>query len=106
MSYVKEIFEQAQIDAKKHTLEKMGEDVMIFPCGFAWVELECKKSDQLGKEFEKEGIMSWDPYKKSYYFWVGDYNQSMMHKEAHAEKLAEILSADLFREFKMNSRMD
>lgn len=106
MGYIKEIFDEAQIEAQRHTLETVGEDVMIYPCGFAWVELKCRKNSKIGKELESEEIFKWDDYLKVYKYWVGDYNQSIQHKEVHAEKLAEILSRELFVDFKMNSRMD
>ena len=106
MSYVKEIYEEADQKAREHTLKEVGEDVMIFPCGFAWVELKVQKRDKLGKELEKEDLMKWDDYRKCYRNWIGDYNQSMNHKEEHAMKMAEILSEEFQVKFTFNSRMD
>jgi len=106
MGYVKDIFDKAQEEARKYSLETVGKDVMIYPCGFAWVELKVRKNSKIGKEVEAEGIMDWDDYRKCYKYWVGGYNQSVQHKEAHAEKLAEILSNELFAPFEANSRLD
>jgi hypothetical protein len=106
MGYIKDIFDKAQIEARKYALEAEGDNIMVYPCGFAWVELKCRKNSKIGKELEKEGIMDWDDYEKRYKYWIGDYNQSMLHKAAHGKKLAEILSSELFAEFEMKSRMD
>jgi len=105
MENLKEIFQKAQLKAKEFTFEKMGENVMIYPCGFAWIFIKGKKS-YLGKEFERNGIMKWDDYKKQYYYWVGDYNQSALHKEAHAQKLSEILSEELGEKIEFGSKLD
>jgi hypothetical protein len=106
MGYIKDIFDEAQEEARKHAYEIAGKDVMIYPCGFAWVELKVRKNSKIGKEMEKEGIMDWDDYRKCYKYWVGEYNQSMEHKEAHAEMLATLLSEQLFEHFTYDSRMD
>lgn len=106
MGYIKDIFDEAQKEAQKYAIETAGDNVMVYPCGFAWVELKCRKNSKIGKQLESEGIMDWEPYRKVYKYWVGDYNQSMMHKLAHAEKLAEILSEELFVNFEADSRMD
>lgn len=105
-SYVKEVFENATKAAREHAYKKVGDNVMIYPCGFAWVELKVKKNNKLGKELEKEEMMMWDPISKSYKHWVAEYNQSMLHKEAHAEKMAQILFEELFELFEAKSRLD
>jgi hypothetical protein len=108
MNY-KDIFNQANIDAKALTLAECGDNIMIYPCGFAWISLRNGikgKRNPLGKELEADGLLSYDDYRKCYYYWVGDYNQSMTHKEAHAKYMAEILTEKLGVNFEYDSRMD
>ena len=108
MNY-KAIFQQANNDAEVLALVEMGNDIMIYPCGFAWVYLRNGikgKRNPLGKELEALGLFSYDDYKKHYYYWVGGYNQSMLHKEAHAKHMAEILSEKMGVQFDYDSRMD
>jgi len=108
MNY-KAIFQMADDDAEVLTLLECGNDVMIYPCGFAWVTLRNGikgKRNPLGKELERLGIMSYDDYKKCYYLWIGKYNQSMNHKEAHAKYMAEILKEKIGVDFGYGSRMD
>jgi len=106
MTYLKELFEEGNEIARKFAIKKEGENNMIYPCGFAWVILKVPKNNKLGKELEKEDLMYWDSYRKEYHLWVGGHNQSMLHKVAHAEALANFLSEELFAEFTFNSRMD
>lgn len=103
---IREAFEIANLQAQAHTYISVGKDVMIYPCGFAWVYLKVKKNDKLGKLLEAAGVMEWDNYPKHYYYWVGDYNQSALHKETHAEKLAELLSIEFEQTFKYGSKLD
>ena len=108
MSY-KDIFNQANNAAEVLTLAELGNDVMIYPCGFASVFLKNGikgKRNPLGKELMALGLFSYDDYRKHYYYWVGGYNQSMLHKEAHAKHMAEILSEKMGVQFGYNSRMD
>ena len=106
MTYLKDLFEEGNEIAHNHAIKKEGQNIMIFPCGFAWVELHVKKSDKLGKQLEEEVLMGWDPYRKSYRTWVHDHNQSMVHKVSHAEKLAEFLTNELFVSFTFGSNID
>jgi len=106
MNYIKEKFEEAQKEARKFAIKEEGENVMIFPCGFAWIYHKTRKNNKFGKELEQSGLFEWDPYYKRYYYWVGEYNQSMDHKYAHAKKLAEILTYELAAPFYASSRMD
>lgn len=107
MNY-KAIFEQARSAAQVLTLAECGNDVMIYPCGFGWFYLNNLKGKRnpLGKELEKLGLLNYDDYKKKYYHWVGEYNQSMLHKEAHAKYMAQILTEKLGVAFDYDSRMD
>jgi len=108
MNY-KDIFRQANNSAEVLTFSEIGNDVMIYPCGFAWVYLRNGikgKRNPLGKELESLGLLSYDNYKKQYYYWIGGYNQSMFHKEAHAKHMANILTEKLGVKFDYGSRMD
>ena len=106
MKDYKPIFDTANEIAREHAYESQGDDVMIYPCGFAWVKLKVKKNDPTGKELERQGLMDWDPVAKHYYIWIGEYNQSMLHKEAHAEAMAKILNDRIHENFGWGSRMD
>jgi len=108
MNY-KEIFEQANNSAEVLTFIECGGDVMIYPCGFGWFYLNNGikgKRNPLGKELEVLGLLQYDDYKKHYYYWVGKYNQSMLHKEAHAKYMAQILTEKIGVKFGFGSRMD
>lgn len=106
MSYLKDAFEKAVAEAKEYTFKTAGENVMIYPCGFAWVYLKVRKNDAFGKKLEAEGLMDWDFYPKNFKYWVSDFNQSMTHKEVFAEKLAELLTKEFGIHFGFDSRMD
>jgi len=106
MSYLKDAFEKAIAEAKEYTFKTAGENVMIYPCGFAWVYLKVRKNDHFGNKLLDEGLMDWDNYAKHSKYWVGFFNQSMIHKEVFAEKLAELLTEEFGVEFGFDSRMD
>ena len=99
-------FEKAKAEAKEYTFKTTGENIMIYPCGFAWVYLKVRKNDVFGTSLSKLGLMDWDNYSKCYKYWVGDFNQSMSHKEVFAEKFAELLTKEFGLEFRYSSRMD
>jgi hypothetical protein len=108
MNYT-EIFKQANNAAEVLTLAECGNDIMIYPCGFAWVFLRNGikgKKNPLGQELQSAGILSYDDYRKHYYYWVGGYNQSASHKEVHAKHLAEILTEKLGVKFDYDSKLD
>lgn len=101
-----EILLQAEIKAEAETFEMCGRDVMIYPCGMAWVYLPGKKNP-LGKILEKLGLVNYEDYRKQYYISVsGRYNQSLTHKEYHAEILAKILTEKFDTPFYYSSRID
>jgi hypothetical protein len=106
MSYLTDLFKEGNEIAHNFAIENEGKNNMIFPCGFAWIELQVKKSDKLGKQLGEEGLMKWDPYKKAYTSWVHDHNQSMLHKASHAKALAKFLSKELFVAFTYRSNID
>jgi len=108
MNY-KEIFNQANNAAEVLTLAELGNNVMIGPCGFAWIMLKNGikgKRNPLGKELEALGLLEYDNYRKHYYLWIGQYNQSMYHKEVHAKNMAEILTTHIGQKFDYDSKMD
>ena len=99
-------FDKAKGEATAFTFKTAGENVMIYPCGFAWVYLKVRKNDAFGKKLESLGLMDWDNYSKHFKYWVGFFNQSMTHKEVFAEKLAELLTEEFGIQFGSGSRMD
>jgi len=106
MNNIKDVFEKARIEARKYAFQTAGEDIMIYPCGFAWVYLKVRKNDVFGKQLEALELMDWDNYAKHYKYWVGDFNQSMSHKEVFAEKFSELLTKEFGKDFHFNSRWD
>ena len=105
MNY-REIFEEASLEAQSETFEVEGRDIMIYPCGFAWISFAGGKKDPIGKEFQKLDLAYYDDYRKRYIIQIYEYNQSMNHKETHARLLAKILSEKLNVEIGYGSRID
>ena len=106
MGYLKDIFTEAQIESCSHTMKLVGDDFMVLPCGFAWVYLKTRKNSKIGKELVNEKLMEWNPIHKRYEWWVDMYNQSHEHKLAHAKKLSELLSEQLYLNFDYESKLD
>lgn len=73
-------------------------------CGFAWVSVRPGTSS-FAKWLVKNDYAKRDSYAGGVCIWIGDYNQSMQRKEAHADAMAEV-----FRKYEINahcnSRMD
>ena len=105
MDKILDIFKSAQVEARQYAFKTIGKDVMIYPCGFAWVYVKLRKNNPFGKQLESIGFQ-WDVFRKHYCYWVGEYNQSCSHKEAHAEKLAELLTKEFGMKFYHSSRLD
>ena len=106
---LKTIFKLADNSAEIQTFLECGENVMIYPCGFAWVTLNNGirgKRNPLGKELKALGLMDYDEYRKCYYLWITKYNQSLQHKEAHAKYMAEILTDKIGVNFDYGSKFD
>ena len=103
---VEAAFEKAKVEARDFTFKTAGENVMIYPCGFAWVTYKARKNDVFGSILKDRGLMDWDPYEKRFKYWVGEFNQSMSHKEVFAEKFAELLTTVFGVTFSYGSRMD
>jgi hypothetical protein len=61
------------------------------PCGFAWVTV--RPANSAAGHFAAT-LPGWKPaYGGGISFWVGDYNQSMVRKEAYAHAFAATLNA-------------
>lgn len=58
------------------------------PCGFAWVSF--KGNTPFGRWAKKEGVAK-PGYPTGLQIWIGDYNQSMQKKSAHADAMAKVL---------------
>ena len=80
--------------ASEHAIKTAGENVMIYPCGFAWVQVKPANS-KFAKWLVENDHARKDSYEGGVKIWIGQYNQSVSHKEAHAEKLAEILKKEI-----------
>jgi hypothetical protein len=60
------------------------------PCGFAWVTVRPGTSS-FAKWLVKTGKGS-KAYGGGVSIWIGDYNQSIARKEAHARAMAEVFT--------------
>lgn len=93
MNYT-EIYNNIVKEATAHAFAEAGENVMIFPCGFASIRFPKKdyKADPFVKWLLAEKIADSDPVAKCYYIWVGScFNQSHSHKVAYAEKFVQLI---------------
>ncbi len=91
MNY-EEIYKESQKLGRLSALVHAGENVMIFPCGFAWVKISQK--DPISKGFVnwlKENNIGSKSLSGGYEIWIHDHNQSMLHKEYHAIEMAKYL---------------
>lgn len=79
--------------ANAHAYAEAGNDIMIYPCGFAWVDIR-PKNCKFATWLQVNKHASIDPVKKTMKIWIGHFNQSVLHKEAYAEKLTELLKAE------------
>lgn len=73
-------------------------------CGFAWVNVKpgnCPFANWL----KKCGHVRGAAYHGGVDIWIGDYNQSMARKEAHAHAMVKVLAAAGIRCY-ADSRMD
>jgi hypothetical protein len=108
MNYT-EIFNEANKIARSFTIEGLGDNVMVYPCGFAHIYLNNGirgKNNPLGKELQQLGLLQYDAYFKHYYVYINDYNQSLIHKYTHARYLAITLSEKLGVLFSYDSKID
>ena len=120
MNYAVKVLEELDARAEKVAYVKAGEDIMIYPCGNAWVSFGRKANHKnknhltakevfgnalLGQKLEK-GHLSVDPLKNIIKYHTYKYNQSLLHKEAHMEELAKLLTNEFGEEFNSNSRID
>ena len=62
--------------------------VMDGVCGFAWVTI--KGTTPFARWAKKAGLVS-KAHPSGYWFWIGDFNQSLTRKEAYARAFAEVL---------------
>jgi hypothetical protein len=86
------IYKEANKIGKLSAKVNAGDDIMIFPCGFAWVKISQK--DEISKGFVswlKENNIGSKSLGGGYEIWIHDHNQSMLHKEHHAIEMAEYL---------------
>ncbi len=85
-----------------------SEPVMDGPCGFAWVNFKMAKG--LGRKFGRWLIDNNHARKDNYYggctIWIGEHNQSVTRKAAHARAMAETLREAGIEDAYPNSRLD
>jgi len=74
------------------------------PCGFSWVTVRPGNSRAARVMAETLGARI-NSYEGGMMLWVGEFNQSMVRKEAFAHAFAETLRAEGIRAF-AGSRMD
>lgn len=79
-------------------------------CGFAWVSVykaspAGRNDSPFVKWLRAQGIGRYSEYSKCWQIWIGDYNQSMQRKSAHAEAMAKVFKENGITAY-MGSRMD
>lgn len=91
-----ELYQKIHQLSNAKAFETCGDNVMIYPCGFAAIHFK-REGKVLSKNHPfvqwavKEGIADYDSYRKCYYIWVGQFNQSMLHKVAYANEFVKQL---------------
>jgi hypothetical protein len=104
METFEKIWDEANEKAKIKAFENAGTDIMIYPCGFAWVNVKPVNCD-FAKWLVENKHASKDIFYGGVSIWVGDYNQSMLHKYEHAKELEKQFNAVGFNTTAM-SRLD
>jgi hypothetical protein len=104
MEKFENLYREARQKAAGHTLATNGKDTMVYPCGFAWVNIKPGYS-AFAKWLVKNEYARKDSYYGGVTIWVGEFDQSMYHKETFAERLAEIFRENGIKAY-ANSRMD
>ena len=84
--------------------KKPYEVVMDGVCGFAWVQIK-PGNTAFANWLKKMNYARPDSYYGGVSVWIGDYNQSMQRKEAHAGAMARVFSEAGYNAYMM-SRMD
>ena len=74
------------------------------PCGFAWIEIRPARGP-LVTYLKKSGQGYYSEYNRCYIYSIFHFNQSMMRKEAMADKMAEYLRKCGYNVYS-NSRID
>lgn len=87
-----EIWNEAHQEASKKAYKEYGMSDMIWPCGFAWVNIKPANS-AFAKWIIETKKGSKDSYYKGVTIWISIFNQSMNHKEAYAQEMASIFKS-------------
>ena len=69
------IYDDAVKEATYYAYKNEGQNLMIFPCGFAWVNVKPGTS-KFAKWLKEKELASKDSFKGGVTIWVGDFNQS------------------------------
>jgi hypothetical protein len=92
----KNLYQDIHRKANEVALKTCGENLMIYPCGFAAIHFK-KQGKVLSRNHPfvqwavEQQIAKYDNYRKCYYIWVGHFNQSMLHKSAYANEFVRLL---------------
>lgn len=88
-----EIFKLADEEGNLAAFEQHGENLMIYPCGFAWIDLPKKSSFVAWLKTTDHGKKLIPSFTRKKYMemWIHKFNQSMLHKQAYAERFVEVL---------------
>ncbi len=92
--------------------ESMTAETHWYPCGFAWLAYRCRKNSKIGKALQAMGWF-WDDYSKS---WQSSLSseipsiqgmwQSMDYRARILAKVRDVLKAEGFTEFYVETRID
>jgi len=95
----KELYLKIHNAAFEKAMTDCGNDIMIYPCGYAAIKLPVKtfgKDHPFIKWLVDNDIATYVGYEKYKYFniYVGKFNQSVLHKEAYADEFVRLLDVE------------
>lgn len=92
--------------------ESMTAETHWYPCGFAWLAYRCRKNSKIGKALQAMG-WRWSDYEKAWQTSLYDVipaisgmSQSMDYRARILAKVRDVLKAEGFTEFYVETRID
>lgn len=93
-------------------VESLTPEPHWFPCGFAWLSYRCRKNAKMGKALQILGFR-WNDYDKAWQSslyaeipCVKDMSQSMDYRSRILRAVCDVLKAEGFTKFYVNTRID
>jgi hypothetical protein len=104
MTQFETIYHEADQKATAYANSVHGENHMIWPCGFGWINIKPANS-KFAKWMLEKGHARKDSYLGGITVWVGKFNQSYEHKSSYAYMFANVLKENGIKATS-DSRMD